>query len=1052
MAGQYPRPNAYPPFTHPRSTGPPDAPQTSLASTQSAPQPYPPSIPRQPASQTQSTTPLQPNYSHGSYTQQMNAPMRSTAPTTTNAPGQPSHYHPSLGSSGNPPSHLNTGPLPGIAPRRLVPGQLPPRPVPNSGNFASQSTPAMPAVSLPNTSARSSLQRLPTDSMQFPRPNNAQTSVPSLISNDLAPPGVPNLQPSVVPPQRPMYGQRPLPPANRPSEVFSATDGIQNLSVSASYPPSSQQQTSGPPGMLALSIGDATILPRPDMSGPAMAVRIASADPPPVAPQFNAPLAHHAPPPSPVDPGTCPSEIHVPVSPRCVRLTNAAFPNTRVLGVKYSFPLGAIIQPLASPGPNEEPIPVVNFGSAGIVRCRQCRSYINYTSIFLDGGRRWKCSLCFVSNECPSDYFSPLDENGKRRDASERPELRCGSVEFVAPAEYMVRPPMPPVYLFLLETTPAAVNSGVLAAGVAGIRNSINSMPNEGRTRIGLMTFDSTIHFYSLHPGEGSEPSVYIVSDIDDVFLPTPNEILVQLTDCRPCLEQALELILKTYTPSNNMASSASCLGAAVKGAQEAMELIGGKLIVIAASRPTSGPGALRERGDNSMLGTDRERSVLRPDSRFYQEMAVTMSKNQIACDLFLCPPPPAHFMDVAALVQISKFTGGEIFYCPDFEAMKDAPRLQLAINRVLARESGLEAVMRIRATKSVRCHKFSGRFFVRSTDLLAMPNVDEDKTFTVQFSIEDAILTDGQFSLQVALLYTTTSGERRIRVHTLAVPLVNNLHDLFSRLDTPATINIMMRTAADAIKNRNLNNIREEMADMLISALVKYRESCQSQYSSVNGNNQLLLTDAMKLLPLYLHGIGRSAILCRDTAGAFLFKFDDKSALVHDIDAMNVAETGAIAYPNIIPVYPWPNQGDRPVKHPNGMPASFSALRADFGILIDDGRDIILWLGDAVVPRFLSELLDDSSTGSSDSRYLGVQLMRRGGTAKGVVSHVFALVKSIVGLRQPSIPVHVVLQGDRLMQARIEALMTEERTASMMNYRDFMLDIQRKVAQKTAR
>lgn len=62
----------------------------------------------------------------------------------------------------------------------------------------------------------------------------------------------------------------------------------------------------------------------------------------------------------------------------------------------------------------------------------------------------------------PVEYFSPLDENGRRRDADERPELSCGSVEFVAPTEYMVRPPMPPVYFFLIDVSLSAVKSGMV--------------------------------------------------------------------------------------------------------------------------------------------------------------------------------------------------------------------------------------------------------------------------------------------------------------------------------------------------------------------------------------------------------------------------------------------------------------------------------------------------------------------------------------------------------------------------------------------------------------
>lgn len=61
-----------------------------------------------------------------------------------------------------------------------------------------------------------------------------------------------------------------------------------------------------------------------------------------------------------------------------------------------------------------------------------------------------------------NDYFAHLDATGKRVDLDQHPELTKGSVEFVAPAEYMVRPPMPPLYFFLIDVSISAVKSGML--------------------------------------------------------------------------------------------------------------------------------------------------------------------------------------------------------------------------------------------------------------------------------------------------------------------------------------------------------------------------------------------------------------------------------------------------------------------------------------------------------------------------------------------------------------------------------------------------------------
>ena len=55
--------------------------------------------------------------------------------------------------------------------------------------------------------------------------------------------------------------------------------------------------------------------------------------------------------------------------------------------------------------------------------------------------------------------------------------------------------------------------------------------------------------------------------------------------------------------------------------------------------------------------------------------------------------------------------------------------------------------------------HTFHGNFFVRSTDLVSLPNVSPDSGFSMQIDIEDS-LTDSNIAVfQSALLYTSTKG-----------------------------------------------------------------------------------------------------------------------------------------------------------------------------------------------------------------------------------------------------------------------------------------------------
>lgn len=79
------------------------------------------------------------------------------------------------------------------------------------------------------------------------------------------------------------------------------------------------------------------------------------------------------------------------------------------------------------------------MGEAGPLRCSQCRAYINPFMQFTDYGRKFLCNFCGAVNATPHDYVENVGPDGRRRDADERAELSRGTVEFVAPAAFMVR-------------------------------------------------------------------------------------------------------------------------------------------------------------------------------------------------------------------------------------------------------------------------------------------------------------------------------------------------------------------------------------------------------------------------------------------------------------------------------------------------------------------------------------------------------------------------------------------------------------------------------------
>ena len=110
----------------------------------------------------------------------------------------------------------------------------------------------------------------------------------------------------------------------------------------------------------------------------------------------------------------------------------------------------------------------------------------------------WRCCMCSMSNEVPQlfDWDQVRNQPGDRW---ARAELNHGVVEFVAPTEYMVRPPQPAVYVFLIDVSHNAIQSGMVATATRTILENLDRIPNEdSRTKVAFIAFDVSLHFFSL--------------------------------------------------------------------------------------------------------------------------------------------------------------------------------------------------------------------------------------------------------------------------------------------------------------------------------------------------------------------------------------------------------------------------------------------------------------------------------------------------------------------------------------------------------------------------
>ncbi|XP_077402037.1 protein transport protein Sec24A isoform X2 [Vanacampus margaritifer] len=712
-------------------------------------------------------------------------------------------------------------------------------------------------------------------------------------------------------------------------------------------------------------------------------------------------------------------------NPEVFRCTLTSIPQTQALLNKAKMPLGLLLHPFK----DLSQLPVVT--SSTIVRCRSCRTYINPFVSFLDQ-RRWKCNLCYRVNDVPEEFmYNPVSRS--YGEPHKRPEVQNATIEFIAPSEYMLRPPQPAVYLFVLDVSHNAVETGYLKVFCQSVLDNINALPGDTRTKIGFITFDSTVHFYNLQEGL-SQPQMLIVSDIEDIFLPTPDSLLVNLNESKELVQDLLKSLPTLFEKSTE---TQSALGSALQAAFKLLSPTGGRLSVFQTQLPNLGVGALQSREDPNQRASAKDIQHLSPATDFYKKLALDCSGQQVAVDLFLLS---SQYCDLASLGCISRYSAGCVYYFPSYHHQHNpaqVERFQKDLKRYLSRKIGFEAVMRIRCTKGLSIHTFHGNLFVRSTDLLSLPNVNPDAGFAVQMSIEENLDDMQVVSFQAALLYTSSKGERRIRVHTLCLPVVHSLSDIFAGADVQAMAGLLACMAVDRSVTASMSDARDAMTNAAIDSLSSYR-----QWVLTIQQPGLLAPACLRLFPLYILALLKQKAFRTGTST----RLDERVASMCQLKYQPLAYAMLMIHPALYRVDDLSEQGalnvgERTVPQPRVLQLSVEKLSRDGAYLMDAGTVMYLWIGRNCNPNFLTQVLGVPNYAAvPENLYLLPELE----TAES------QRTRALVGwLREqrPFYPSLHVIRDESQQKVALMQNMIEDRTESALSYYEFLLHLQQQIS-----
>ncbi|PWN40909.1 hypothetical protein IE81DRAFT_325090 [Ceraceosorus guamensis] len=631
-----------------------------------------------------------------------------------------------------------------------------------------------------------------------------------------------------------------------------------------------------------------------------------------------------------------------------------------------------------------------------------------------------------------------------------------------------VRAPRPMTYFFAIDVSFSAVRCGSLQKCIESIRETLygprgasgtnseaanEEAPGFGLphgSRVVILTFDRALHFYNLLPSL-EQAQMLVVADIDEPFVPISEGLLADPWDSKSQIEGLLDSLPTMF--AENSASEAA-LGAVVRGVQATLSTIGGQANIFLSTIPTLGPGALKHREDTKLYGTDKERNLFIPQDGWYRGVAEECVEAGIGINVFFFP---SQYIDVATIGTLSGVTGGELFFHPRFDPVRDGVKLDAQIKRAVLRETGYNSTMRIRCSNGLHVTDHFGNFLQRNSTDLEFANVDADKSIAALIKHEAKLDEKQEAHFQCAILYTTASGERRVRCSNLAVPVTSLLGNVFRYADLDSTVAYFMKESISLAHTKSLRDVRHYLTERCVKILLAYRRNCASSTSP----GQLILPESFKLLPLYALGINKTKAIKGGNVTS-----DVRTYHMRTLRGMGTNLIMSALYPRMIALHRMSDDDGEPIKiqQTNGdgsetqvegmrikcpplLRPSYQRMEAHGAYLLENGDMCILWLGSQVNPRLLDDLYGVNSLEELDPRMTTLPKL-----PTKLSKQVRTLVQSFATQRsKPALPVFIARQNRDGMEVELANNLVEDQNNDMMSYVDYLCHVHRVISSEVS-
>ncbi|CAG5086922.1 Oidioi.mRNA.OKI2018_I69.PAR.g11404.t1.cds [Oikopleura dioica] len=722
-------------------------------------------------------------------------------------------------------------------------------------------------------------------------------------------------------------------------------------------------------------------------------------------------------------------------SPRYVRSSLYSLPATSEMAKQTQIPMTLSINAMAEPDQGEPPVLLADFGEFGPLRCKRCKAYVCPQWRFIEGGRSFQCHLCHAVTEVPQHYFQMTDHMGYRMDRQQRPELCRGSYEFLATKDYCTnnKLPDPPGFIFAIDVSYNAMRTGLVHMVCETIPKILDSLPRNPETgecpvKVGFVTYSHTISFFNLSE-DLSQPQMMVVGDLEEIFTPLQRGFLVDPDKCK----ENIDLLLGQIPQLNPQPAPDACFLPVVQAAAQAFDSCqrAGKLFLFHSSLPTvAAPGKLQNRDDRKLIGTDKEKFLFQAADKIYEKVGKDLVAASTSVELFLFP---SQYVDVASMAHVCHLTGGTLYRYPFFDINKDREQFTSDAIRAVTRQTAFDAILKVRTTAGLRAVDFVGSFYMTNTQDVELAALDADKGIAIELKHDDKLNESEGAAVQVALLYTSVFGERRLRIHNLQLGVISQLADVYKVAETDAMMNFFSKLAVRSCRDTSPQKLKEGLIQRFSNILATYRKHCADP-SSIG---QLILPERLKVMPAYMN-----SLLCDD--GIFPHhetNTDDRAYLRQKILQMNVRASCAYFYPCVYPIL---NTALDPALPKPSLRCSIERFKQEQVYVIENGLQLYIWVGQNVTPNDVQSIW-----GVNSPLEVPDGLPKLETEQNSTMNQLMASLATLRGRNLKPIIIRCGHPDAKITESRMRRLMNEDsKGAGTTSYVDFLVHVHKEIRQ----